>query len=542
MTANITNTQVWPRLCAHYQAIKSHHLREWFSEDPCRFENFHEKMGGLLFDFSKNRLDKETLTLFLQAAEELELVQKVDDLFSGRMMNSTENRPALHMALRHPLGEPFPRVGLDLMSDVESVLVRAMQFAETVRRGEWLGFTGRPITQVVNIGIGGSDLGPMMVAAALRPFSHPAISTHFVSNLDSGDLKRVIDICNPAETLFVVASKTFSTLETLTNASSARDWLVSQLGNEQAVSRHFVAVSTNSDRVSAFGIDTQNMFQFWDWVGGRYSIWSAIGLPIMMSVGAENYRQFLDGAHEVDLHFRTAPLRHNIPFLMGMLGVWYRNFFGAETHGILSYDVGLRYFPTYLQQLEMESNGKHVRHDGSEVGIPCSPVIWGGLGNNAQHAFYQMLHQGGTLAPSDFLVPVCLQYSLPGHAIAVASNALAQMEVLMSGRTLKEVMTDTNITERNAAHRVLAGNQPTNCLLYPSLTPAILGMLIALYEHKVFVQSILWGNNAFDQWGVELGKVLASQIAVELVEGSTGTHDSSTNALIRKLAGKSIDA
>jgi glucose-6-phosphate isomerase len=532
----------WAALKSHHREIRDRHLRELFARDPDRFPRLSLEACGLLLDYSKNRITQETLGLLLDLAREVDLAGWVRRLFAGDPINDTEQRPALHMALRYRGQGPFPSAEHDVMPEVRRVLARIHAFTEGVRAGTWRGYTGKPIRHVVNIGIGGSDLGPAMTTRALSACWHERLSAHFVSNLDASQLEAVLRVCNPEETLFIVASKTFTTQETLTNARSARQWLLAHAGEAGAVARHFVAVSTHRERVVEFGIDPANMFEFWDWVGGRYSLWSAIGLPIATLIGMEAFEELLAGAYAMDEHFRSVPAERNMPVLLGLLAVWYRNFFDASTHAVLPYDYALRELPAHLQQLEMESNGKRVTRAGEVVDYATCPVIWGGPGNNGQHAFYQLLHQGTTLVPADFIVPARTGHPLPGHEEALLSNALAQTEALMRGRTLEEARAVlaskgvSDLAEAQLRHRVLPGNQPTNTIVYERLTPRVLGALIALYEHKVFVQSVCWGINAFDQWGVELGKELARTIEPELrAEGAVTTHDPSTNGLINHI-------
>jgi glucose-6-phosphate isomerase len=517
-------------------------MRELFAQDPGRFERFSVSACGLLLDYSKNRITAETMHRLQALAGEAGLDEWIERMFRGIKVNNTEERAALHVALRNPAAGPFPSASQDVMPEVQSVLGRIRTFTEQVRSGAWRGYSGKPMAAIVNIGIGGSDLGPAMVTKALSAYQQQGLETFFVSNLDSTHLAEILHRLEPETTLFIVASKTFTTQETLTNARSAREWLVAQ-SDEAAVAKHFAAVSTRLDRTSAFGIDPANVFEFWDWVGGRYSLWSAIGLPIAMSIGMDRFEELLAGAHEMDNHFRTAPYDQNLPVLLGLLGVWYRNFFAAPTYAVLPYDFALRDLPAYLQQLEMESNGKRVTREGVEVDYPTCPVLWGGPGNNGQHAFYQLMHQGTLLIPSDFIVPVHSQHPLPGHEEAFLSNALAQTEALMRGRTAEEARTilvaaglEGEHLEAQIPHRVLPGNQPTNTILYERLTPRILGGLIALYEHKVFVQSVCWAINPFDQWGVELGKEMAAVILPELKSAQEATgHDASTNGLINHI-------
>jgi glucose-6-phosphate isomerase len=515
-------------------------MRDMFRDNPARFEKFSLRFRDMLFDFSKNRITEESVGLLVRLAEEAGLRQWIDAMFRGEHINNTEDRAVLHVALRNRSNRPILVDGRDVMPDVNRVLVRMRKFSTDVRSGKWKGYSGKTICDVVNIGIGGSDLGPAMVAEALRPYSDSTLRAHFVSNIDAADLMGVLRNVDPERTLFIVASKTFTTQETLTNARTARDWLVSHLGEDKAVVRHFVALSTNTQAVADFGIDVDNMFEFWDWVGGRYSLWSAIGLSIAIYVGMDNFEKLLDGAYDMDEHFRTTPFEQNIPIIMALLGIWYGNFFGAETHAILPYYQYLRRFPDYFQQGDMESNGKSVTHDGQPVDYSTGPVIWGAPGTNGQHAFFQLLHQGTRMIPADFLAPVETHNPVGEHHAILLANFLAQTEALMRGKTAEEArcelqaegLNDAEIT-RLLPHKVFAGNRPTNTILFRKLTPRVLGSLIAMYEHKIFVQGVIWNINSFDQWGVELGKQLAKVILPELkgTSGITG-HDSSTAGLI----------
>ncbi|RKZ34275.1 MAG: glucose-6-phosphate isomerase, partial [Gammaproteobacteria bacterium] len=520
------------------------HMRDLFAADPKRQEQFSLEACGLHLDYSKNRITTETMEGLLRLAMAADVDAWIERMFAGEHINATEDRAVLHVALRHPVDEAFPSPANNVMPEVGSVLQHMEKFSEAVRNGEWKGFSGEPIRTVINIGIGGSDLGPAMVTEALAGYRHERIRTAFVSNLDSTQLAHALADADPRSTLFIVASKTFSTQETLTNARSARAWLVQAAGgDETAVAKHFVAVSTHRERTAAFGIAPENVFEFWDWVGGRYSVWSAIGLSVAVTVGMGSFRAFLSGGHAMDRHFRSSPFNRNMPVLMALLGIWYRNFFATATHAILPYDYALRRFPDYLQQLEMESNGKRVTQDGEILSHTTSPIIWGAPGNNGQHAFYQLLHQGTQLVPSDFIVSVHSQSPMPGHETAVLANALAQTEALLRGRTEEEARTilgeaGLSAAELEAAvlHRVMPGNQPSNTLLYEQLTPEIVGALVALYEHKVFVQGVIWEINSFDQWGVELGKQLAQSIQSDLEGEEPGAgHDASTNGLIRRV-------
>ena len=546
MTADIGRETCWRTLDAHAQRLRDVHLRELFARDATRAERFTGEACGLFMDWSKQRVDDAVMADLHALARACDVSGWRARLFAGEAVNHTEGRAALHMALRHRGAGAFPSPACDVMPAVRDVLARMAAFCARVHAGEWRGFDGRTMTDVVNIGIGGSDLGPRMAATALADFADRGLRAHFVSNLDSTQLCRLLATLDPATTLFVVASKTFSTQETLSNARSARAWLVAGAGgDERAVARHFVAVSTQLERTAAFGIDAANVFGFWDWVGGRYSLWSAIGLPLALHVGMTNFEALLAGAAAMDEHFLHAEPARNLPLTLALLGVWNRDLLAAPTHAVLPYDYALADFPAYLQQLEMESNGKRVARDGSPVTHDTCPVVWGGPGNNGQHAFYQLLHQGTQTVPSDFILAARLQHALPGHETAVLAHALAQTEALLRGRNACEARVELagaglsgEALEAAVPHRVMPGNQPSTTLLYERLTPALLGALIALYEHKVFVQSVIWGNNPFDQFGVELGKRLAGVIERELdadAEPAPDAHDASTLALIGRL-------
>ena len=525
----------WKALEQHHSEIAGRHLRELFAEDPGRGERLTAGAAGLYLDYSKNRVTDETLRLLLQLAEESGLEQHRDAMFAGERINVSENRSVLHVALRMPKGSSLVVDGVDVVAQVHEVLERMSDLAERVRSGEWKGFTGKAIKNVVNVGIGGSDLGPVMAYEALRYYTRRDLTFRFVSNVDSTDFVEATRDLSADETLFIISSKTFGTLETLTNARSARDWVVGELGSEEAVARHFVAVSTNAERVSEFGIDTANMFGFWDWVGGRYSMDSAIGLSTMVAIGPERFYEMLAGFHEMDEHFRAAPLERNLPALMGLLAVWYGDFFGAQTWGVMPYDQYLKRFPAYLQQLTMESNGKHVTIDGIAVDYDTGAVYWGEPGTNGQHSFYQLIHQGTKLIPLDLIGFGKSLNPLGDHHDILSSNVFAQAQALAFGKTEEQVLAEGTPPEV-APHRVMEGNRPSNVLLAEILTPRLLGTLVALYEHSVFTQGTIWGIDSFDQWGVELGKVLAVQIIPELESPSEPelAHDSSTNALIRR--------
>ena len=537
--STLTTLPAWQALQQHYQDIAPLHMRDMFADDPQRFENFSLQFDNILFDYSKNRITSKTMSLLVELAQQANLVDSIAAMFSGQKINNTEGRAVLHTALRNRSNRPILVDGEDVMPAVNAVLDKMRTFCQTVRSGEWKGYTGQAITDVVNIGIGGSDLGPKMVATALQPYAGQ-LRVHFVSNVDGTDIAETLKLVNPDTTLFLIASKTFTTQETMTNAHSARDWFLQAAGDESAVAKHFAALSTNAEAVAAFGIDTANMFEFWDWVGGRYSLWSAIGLSIALYIGFDKFEELLAGAHTADEHFRTAPFAKNIPVIMGLLGIWYNNFFGAESHAILPYDQYLRYFANYFQQGDMESNGKCVTKAGDVVDYSTGPIIWGQPGTNGQHAFYQLIHQGTKLIPCDFLASAQSHNPLSDHHTKLLSNYFAQTEALMTGRTTAEARTELATAgvagdelELLASAKTFAGNRPTNSFLYKKLTPATLGALVALYEHKIFTQGVIWGINSFDQMGVELGKVLAKAILPELANDNVVTsHDSSTNGLI----------
>jgi glucose-6-phosphate isomerase len=514
--------RAWAALEEHRARIAPLHLRDLFAGDPDRFQRFSLRLDDLLFDYSKQRITTETMALLEELARAADLAGWIERLFSGERVNVTEDRAAFHMALRNRSALPMRVDGRDVMPEVRGVLERMRVFADRVRAGEWLGATGKPIRTVINLGIGGSDLGPAMAAQALSRWRHPGLDVRYVSNIDGADLAAAIARTDPATTLFVVASKTFTTQETMTNAVTARGWLVGTLG-EAAVSRHFVAVSANRKAVAAFGIDPVNAFEFWDWVGGRYSLWSSIGLPLILGIGPEAFDRLLDGAHAVDLHFREAPLGANIPVIMGLLGIWNANFLGSRTHGVFPYDQGLRRFPAYLQQLEMESNGKRVRRDGVAVAHATCPVVFGEPGTNGQHAFFQLLHQGPDPIPADFIAAVDPAHELTGHHDILLANMIAQTQALAIGEDEGEARAamlaaglDAAMAARLAPHRSFPGNRPSSTMLFRRLDPFSLGRLVALYEHKVFVQGVIWEVNSFDQWGVELGKTLARRVLPEL--------------------------
>ena len=534
MTA-LTHSPAWTALQANYQHVRTLHLRELFAQDAQRGEKLCAEGAGIFLDYSKNRVTAETLQLLLKLADEVGLRGRIDAMFRGDKINVTENRAVLHVALRAPRDASIVVDSENVVPAVHEVLDKMARFSDQVRSGEWKGYAGKPIRNVINVGIGGSDLGPVMAYEALRAYSRRDMTFRFVSNVDGTDFSEAVRDLDPAETLFIISSKTFTTLETMTNAHSARDWTLAALKDDAAIARHFVAVSTNAGEVSKFGIDTANMFGFWDWVGGRYSMDSAIGLSTMIAIGPENFRSMLAGFHAMDEHFRTAPFGQNLPVLMGLLTVWYADFFGAQTIGVMPYDQYLKRFPAYLQQLTMESNGKHVTIEGETVDYDTGPIFWGEPGTNGQHSFYQLIHQGTRLIPVDFICFAQTLNPLGNHHDYLMSNVFAQAEALAFGKTIEEVEAEGN-SEFLAKHRSFEGNRPTNVIMAQRLTPETLGKLVALYEHSVFTQGAIWNIDSFDQWGVELGKVLASRIIPELQAEADPDlrHDSSTNALIRR--------
>jgi glucose-6-phosphate isomerase len=526
--------KAWQELTQHYEEIKGRTLREEFAADPGRGERLTAEACGIYLDYSKNRVTDETMRLLVALAEESGVAERRDAMFRGDHINVSENRAVLHVALRMPGTSSLVVDGVNVVREVHEVLSRMVEFTLKIRSGEWRGYTGKQIKNVINVGIGGSDLGPVMAYEALKHYCTRDIAFRFVSNVDSTDFAEATRDLDPAETLFIISSKTFGTLETLTNAKSARDWVTGALGSEDAVAKHFVAVSTNAEKVEAFGIDTDNMFGFWDWVGGRYSMDSAIGLSTMVALGPEQFGEMLSGFHDMDNHFVEAPLHQNLPVLMGLLAVWYRDFFGAQTYGVMPYEQYLKRFPAYLQQLTMESNGKHVTLDGTHVDYDTGAVFWGEPGTNGQHSFYQLIHQGTQLIPVDLIGFGKALNPIRDHHDILSSNVFAQAQALAFGKTLEEVLAEGTSAEV-APHRVMEGNRPSNVMLAEILTPRLLGSLIALYEHSVFTQGAIWGIDSFDQWGVELGKVLAVKIIPELTSAEEPAldHDSSTNALIR---------
>jgi glucose-6-phosphate isomerase len=539
---NPLETEAWRLLSAHYDAIKDVHMREMFHDDPERFSEFSLKFEDILVDFSKNRINGETVGLFLRLAEEVKLKDAIEKLFTGDRINETEDRAVLHMALRNRSNSPVYVDSKDVMPGVNAVLNQMKDFSEKVISGRWKGYTGKPVTDIVNIGIGGSDLGPVMVTEALRPYRVPHIRTHFVSNIDGTHITETLKSLSPETTLFLIASKTFTTQETMTNAHTARRWFLGSAKDEEFVKRHFVALSSNTDEVKKFGIDPENMFLFWDWVGGRYSLWSSIGLSIVCSIGFNHFIEMLEGAHAMDTHFRETPFRKNVPFTLAAIGIWYTNFFGAETEAILPYDQYMHRFPAYFQQGNMESNGKCADRSGEQVTYQTGPVIWGEPGTNGQHAFYQLIHQGTRLIPCDFIGHALSHNPAGDHHSILLSNFFAQTEAMMNGKTEDEVARELRESGRSeeeirrlVPYKVFQGNRPTNSILMKKLTPRTLGSLIAMYEHKIFVQGVIWNIFSFDQWGVELGKELAKKILPELKDDKRITsHDSSSNGLINE--------
>ncbi len=538
--SGLTQSPAWQALHDHYKTMRQVHMRDLFAADAQRFEKFSAYFDDLLLDYSKNIVTRETMGLLLKLAQQACLQDWIERMFVGDKINVTEGRAVLHTALRNRSNHAVFSDGGDVMPKVNAVLEQMRRFSTQVRDGEWRGFSGRPLTDVVNIGIGGSDLGPVMVTEALKPYGAGGLRPHFVSNIDGTHIAETLKRVDPETTLFVIASKTFTTQETITNAHTARAWFLERAKDQAAVAKHFVALSTNAQAVAAFGIDPRNMFEFWDWVGGRYSLWSAIGLPIVLAIGMDNFDELLTGAHDMDNHFRTAPFGENLPVIMGLLGIWYNNFFGAQTHAILPYDQYMHRFPAYFQQGDMESDGKRVDRNGAAVDYSTGPVIWGEPGTNGQHAFYQLIHQGTKLIPCDFLAPIESHNPVGTHHRILLSNFFAQTEALMRGKTADEVRAELSAAgmggeqlESLLPHKVFPGNKPSNSIMFKKLTPRTLGRLIALYEHKIFVQGIVWNINSFDQWGVELGKQLAKAILPELEdEHVIASHDVSTNGLI----------
>lgn len=543
MLANhrFTDLPAYSQLQAHYNSLKDRHLRDLFAEDPARFDTFTRQFEDILLDFSKNRITAETFRLLAQLATQAGLTDAIGKMFSGDKINRTEDRAVLHVALRNRTNSPILVDGKDVMPDVNGVLAHMKSFSERIRSGEWKGYTGEVITDVVNIGIGGSDLGPVMVTEALKPYADDKkLRVHFVSNVDGVHIYETLQTVRPETTLFLIASKTFTTQETMTNAQTARQWFLDTAKDEAAIAKHFAALSTNQKDVEKFGIDPDNMFGFWDWVGGRYSLWSAIGLSIALYIGFDTFEELLDGAHAMDNHFRDTPIEQNLPVILGLVGIWYNNFFGAQTEAILPYDQYMHRFAAYFQQGDMESNGKSVDRDGKPVDYQTGPIIWGEPGTNGQHAFYQLIHQGTKLIPCDFLAPAVSQRPIGEHHKILMANYFAQTEALMNGKTEEEAAEELRKSGKSeeeikalAPFKMFSGNRPTNSILFRKLTPRTLGSLIALYEHKIFTQGVIWDIFSFDQWGVELGKQLASRILPELQDDApVTTHDSSTNGLM----------
>ncbi len=538
--SKLTQSAAWKALEGHQKVVGAMQMREMFAADPGRFEKFSAQFGDILLDYSKNRITDETMPLLMKLAEEMQLGQWIGRMFDGEKINMTENRAVLHVALRNRSNRPILVDGKDVMPGVNAVLKHMRQFVEQVRGGGWKGYTGKTISDVVNIGIGGSDLGPVMVTEALKPYGSDKLRVHFVSNVDGTHIAETLKKINPEMALFIVASKTFTTQETMTNANTAKDWFLKSAKDQSAIARHFVALSTNTSEVVKFGIDPANMFEFWDWVGGRYSLWSAIGLPIALYIGMDNFEELLGGAFEMDEHFRTTPFEKNLPVILAVLGVWYNNFFGAETQAILPYDQYMHRFAAYFQQGDMESNGKSITRDNQHVDYQTGPIIWGEPGTNGQHAFYQLIHQGTKMIPCDFLAPVQTQNPIGQHHPILLSNFFAQTEALMKGKTEAQVREELVKEGKSPAqieslwpHKVFEGNRPTNSIMFKKLTPKVLGSLVAMYEHKIFVQGVIWNINSYDQWGVELGKQLAKVILPELAgSGEVKSHDASTNGLI----------
>lgn len=537
---NPTNTAAWKKLEEHYNNMKNRHMRYLFAEDPQRFHDFSQRFENMIIDYSKNIIDRETLKLLITLANECDLKDAIEKLFSGDIINETEGRAVLHTALRNRSNTPVFLDNKDVMPEINVVLKQIEAFSEQIVSGAWKGYTGKAITDIVNIGIGGSDLGPAMVAEALKPYRINNITPHFVSNVDGTHMAETLKKISPETTLFMIVSKTFTTQETMTNAQTARKWFLNSARDESHIRKHFVAISTNSEEVKKFGIAPENMFIFWDWVGGRYSLWSAVGLSIACTIGFRHFIELLDGAHAMDKHFYNTPFEKNIPVILGLIGIWYINFFGSQTHVILPYDQYLSRFPAYLQQLDMESNGKSVDRNGNVVTYQTGPIIWGEVGTNGQHTFYQLIHQATKIIPCDFIAPALSHNPVDDHHMILLSNFFAQTEALMKGKTEEEVVAELKAAGKNddeiarlAPYKIFSGNRPTNSILIKKLTPRALGSLIAMYEHKIFVQGIIWNIFSFDQWGVELGKQLAKKILPELSDMKpVSGHDSSTNGLI----------
>jgi len=537
---NPTKTDHWKKLTAHFEKMKNVHMKDLFAQDPERFKKLSLKFNDILVDYSKNRITEETLSLLLGLTEEADVKDSIDKMFSGDKINETENRAVLHIALRNRDNRPITVDGEDVMPKVNAVLEKIKGFSNRLISGEWTGYTGKKMTDIVNIGIGGSDLGPVMVTEALRPYAKEGLAAHFVSNVDGTHIVETLKKLDPETTLFMIASKTFTTQETMTNAFTAREWFLKHAKDQAHVARHFVAISTNAEKVQAFGIDTENMFEFWDWVGGRYSLWSAIGLSIACHIGFENFEALLQGGHEMDMYFKDTPFDKNIPVILALIGLWYGNFFGAQTEVMLPYDQYMHRFPAYFQQGNMESNGKSVDRDGERISHQSGPIVWGEPGTNGQHSFYQLIHQGTKVIPADFLAPAISHNPIGEHHNILLSNFFAQTEALLNGKTREQVVEELKDEGKSDAeiqklwpYKLFEGNRPTNSVLFKKLTPKTLGNLIAMYEHKIFVQGVIWNIFSFDQWGVELGKQLARKIQPELADDKpVDTHDASTNGLI----------
>ncbi len=536
----LTQSAAWKALQAHYEDIKDVHMRDMFEQDPQRFDTFSAHLNDILLDFSKNRINSTTFKLLMDLARQSNVEDWRQKMFSGEAINCTESRAVLHTALRNRTNSPVMVNGENVMPEINAVLAQMRGFSERVRSGEWRGYNGERIKSIVNIGIGGSDLGPKVVCESMKPYSQRGLRAHFVSNADATHLVETLKQVEPESTLFIISSKTFTTQETMLNAHTARQWFVDLVGNEKAIAKHFVAVSTNIEAATAFGIDPKNVFKFWDWVGGRYSLWSAIGLPIAIYLGMDHFEALLEGAHEMDRHFAEAPLEQNMPVILAMLGIWYNNFFDAQSYGIMPYSQYLQGLPAYLQQLDMESNGKTIDKTGNRVNYLTGPIIWGQSGTNGQHAFFQLMHQGTKPVPSDFLIPTLSQNPMGLHHRVLFSNCLAQTRALMKGKRFTEALEELKAQglsqkeiEEVLPHKVFEGNKPSNTIIFERLVPRTLGAILAMYEHKVFVQGVIWNVNSFDQWGVEYGKVLAGQIQEDLAQpGDVDRHDSSTNGLI----------
>ncbi len=537
---NPTKTENWRKLSDHYKQSKGLHMKELFAKDPERFSKFSLRFQDILIDFSKNRITEETMQLLLGITQDVNLADSIEKMFTGDKINTTENRAVLHIALRNRANTPIMVEGKDVMPDVNRVLDKMKDFSLRLHSGEWTGYNSQKITDIVNIGIGGSDLGPVMVTECLKPYAKDGMRVHFVSNIDGTHIAETLKQLHPETTLFMIASKTFTTQETMTNAFTARKWFIDHAGDDRHIAKHFVAVSTNAEKVKTFGIDTENMFEFWDWVGGRYSLWSAIGLSIACYIGFDNFTELLQGSYEMDIHFRSEVFERNVPVILALIGIWYTNFFGAETEVILPYDQYMHRFPAYFQQGNMESNGKSIDRAGRPVSYQTGPIIWGEPGTNGQHAFYQLIHQGTKLVPADFLAPAISHNPIGEHHPLLLSNFFAQTEGLMIGKGKEEVLSDLFEEGKNREeikrlwpYRAFEGNKPTNSILFKQLTPRTLGSLIAMYEHKIFTQGVIWNIFSFDQWGVELGKQLAKKIVPELKhDHPVSSHDSSTNGLI----------